>query len=140
MEQNGSVIIPTMRYKDALKAIEWLCKAFGFEKHLVVPGEHGTIVHAQLRFGNAMIMLGSENDNEYGKFVKTPNDLNEINTQTPYIIVEEIDDHYSRAIAEGAKIVLDIKDEGYGGRGYSCKDPEGYIWNFGSYNPWESKK
>jgi len=70
MEQNGSVIIPTMRYKNALKAIEWLCKAFGFEKHVVVPGENGTIVHAQLRFGNAMIMLGSENDNEYGKFVK----------------------------------------------------------------------
>ena len=67
---------------------------------------------------------------------KTPKDLNGINTQTPYIIVEEIDDHYSRAIAAGAKIVLDIKDEDYGGRGYSCQDPEGYIWNFGSYNPW----
>ncbi|MBT8294226.1 MAG: glyoxalase, partial [Eudoraea sp.] len=81
-------------------------------------------------------MLGSENDNEYGKFIKTPKDLNGINTQTPYIIVEEIDDHYSRAIAAGARIALDLKDEDYGGRGYSCQDPEGYIWNFGSYNPW----
>ncbi len=61
----------------------------------------------------------------------------ELSTQTPYIIVEEIDDHYRRAIAAGARIVLDIKDEDYGGRGYSCQDPEGYIWNFGSYNPWE---
>jgi len=140
MKQNGSVIIPTMRYKDALKAIEWLCKAFGFEKHLVVPGENGTIVHAQLRFGNAMIMLGSENDNGYGKFVKTPKDLNGFNTQTPYIIVEEIDEHYRGAIAAGAEIVLDIKDEEYGGRGYGCKDPEGYIWYFGSYNPWSNEK
>ncbi|MGB5693440.1 MAG: VOC family protein [Flavobacteriaceae bacterium] len=136
MEQNGSVIIPTMRYKDALKAIEWLCKAFGFEKHLVVPGENGAIVHAQLRFGNAMIMLGSENDNEYGKFLKTPKDLNGSNTQTPYIVVEEIDKHYQKAITGGAKIILGIKDEDYGGRGYSCQDPEGHIWNFGSYNPW----
>ena len=136
MKQNGSVIIPTMRYKDAPAAIEWLCNAFGFEKHLVVPGENETIAHAQLNFGNAMVMLGSEDDNEYGKFVKTPKDLNGINTQTSYIIVNAIDEHYSRAIAAGARIVLDIKDEDYGGRGYSCQDPEGYIWNFGSYNPW----
>lgn len=136
MEPNSAVIIPTMQYKDALNAIEWLCKAFGFEKHLVVPGAHGTVVHAQLRFGNSMIMLGSENDNEYSKLVKTPNDLNGFNTQAPYIVVEEIDDHYSRAISAGARMVLDIKDQDYGGRGYSCQDPEGYIWNFGSYNPW----
>jgi uncharacterized glyoxalase superfamily protein PhnB len=48
-----------MRYRDAPAAIEWLAKAFGFEKHLVVPGENGTIEHAQLTFGNGMIMLGS---------------------------------------------------------------------------------
>ena len=125
-----------MRYKDAPAAIEWLCSAFGFEKHLVVPGENGAIVHAQLSFGNAMIMLGSEIDNEYGKFVKTPKDLNGINTQSVYIIVEEIDEHYRRAINTGAEIIMDIKDEDYGGRGYSCQDPEGYIWNVGSYNPW----
>ena len=136
MNQNGSVIIPTMRYKDAPAAIEWLCNAFGFEKYLVVAGENETIAHAQLYFGNGMIMLGSENDNEYGKFVKTPKDLTGINTQTPYIIVKEIDEHYSRAIAAGARIVLDIKDQDYAGRGYSCQDPEGYIWSFGSYNPW----
>ena len=136
MKQNGSIVIPTIRYKDAPAAIEWLCNAFGFEKHLIVPGENETIAHAQLNFGNAMIMLGSEHDNEYGKFVKTPNDLNGINTQAPYIIVEEIDKHYQRAITGGAKIILDIKDEDYGGRGYSCQDPEGHIWNFGSYNPW----
>ncbi|MCP4978312.1 MAG: glyoxalase [Maribacter sp.] len=136
MKQIGSIIIPTMRYKDAPAAIEWLCSAFGFEKHLVVPGENGAIAHAQLSFGNAMIMLGSESDNEFGKYVRIPKDLDGINTQTVYIIVEEIDEHYRRAIDTGAEIIVDIKDEDYGGRGYSCQDPEGYIWNFGSYNPW----
>ena len=136
MERNGSVIIPTMRYKDAQAAIEWLCNTFGFEKHLIVPGENETIAHAQLKFGNSMIMLGSENQNEFGQFIKTPKDLNGMTTQVPYIIVEEIDDHYRSAVAAGARIVLDIKDEDYGGRGYSCQDPEGHIWSFGSYNPW----
>ena len=136
MKQKGSDIIPTMRYKDATEAIEWLCNAFGFEKHLIVTGENETITHAQLIFGNAMIMLGSENNNEYGKYIKSPKILHGINTQSPYIIVENIDEHYQRAFEAGAKIILKIKDEDYGGRGYSCQDPEGHIWNFGSYNPW----
>ncbi len=136
MKPTGSVIIPTLRYKDAPAAIEWLCKAFGFEKHLVVPGENGTIAHAQLSFGNAMIMLGSEKDNEYGQLLRTPKDLDGFNTQSPYIVVEGVDEHYQGAIAAGAELVIDIKDEDYGGRGYSCQDPEGYLWNFGSYNPW----
>jgi uncharacterized glyoxalase superfamily protein PhnB len=136
MKENKACIIPTMHYKNARTAIDWLCNAFGFEKHLIVEGENTTIAHAQLTYGDSMIMLSSEKDNEYGKFVKTPKDLNGINTQAPYIIVEEIDKHYQRAITSGAKIILDIKDEDYGGRGYSCQDPEGHIWNFGSYNPW----
>lgn len=136
MKQNGSVIIPTMRYKDALKAIEWLCKTFGFKTHLVVPGKNGTIAHAQLCFGNAMIMLGSEKDNEYGKLLSTPKELNGLNTYAPYIIVDNIDEHYNKAVQGGAEIVIKIKDEEYGGRSYTCRDQEGHIWNFGSYNPW----
>lgn len=136
MNATGSAIIPTLRYKDAPAAIDWLCNAFGFEKHLIVPGDHGSIAHAQLRYGNAMIMLGSENDTAYGKLLKTPRDLDGFNTQSPYIVVTDIDYHYQKAIAAGAEIALDIKDEDFGGRGYSCLDPEGHLWNFGSYNPW----
>ena len=59
-------MIPTLRYENAPAAIEWLCEAFGFEKHLVVPGEKGKIAHAQLVFGNGMIMLGSAGDDDFG--------------------------------------------------------------------------
>ena len=54
-----ATVIPVLRYRDAPAAIEWLCETFGFEKNLVVPNEDGTIAHAQLSFGNGMIMLGS---------------------------------------------------------------------------------
>ena len=54
-----ATIIPCLRYRDAPKAIEWLCRTFGFEKQLVVPNADGTIAHAQLSFGSGMIMLGS---------------------------------------------------------------------------------
>ena len=130
-----TTVIPTLRYQDAPAAIEWLCEAFGFEKHLVVPGEKGTIAHAQLVFGNGMIMLGSALDREFDKLQKPPNALGNVPSQSPYIILEDADKHYARAVAAGAEIVMDIKDEDHGGRGYSCRDPEGHLWNFGSYDP-----
>jgi len=40
--------------------------------------------------------------------------------------------------AAGAEVVIEIKDEDYGGRGCSCRDPEGNVWSFGSYDPWTS--
>jgi uncharacterized glyoxalase superfamily protein PhnB len=132
-------IIPCMRYHNAPAAIEWLCNAFGFEKHLVVPGDNNTIAHAQLRFGNGMIMLGSVHDDEFGQLMKTPRDFGGVGTQSPYVIVDDADTHYARAKAAGAKIVMDIKDEDYGGRGYSCSDIEGHLWSFGSYDPWQEQ-
>ena len=129
-------VIPTMRYQDAPAAIEWLCRAFGFEKHLVVPGESGTIAHAQLTFGNGMIMLGSAGDTDFDRLQKSPRDVGGVASQSPYIIVEDADVHYARAVAAGAEIVMDIKDQDHGGRAYSCRDPEGHLWNFGTYDPW----
>lgn len=134
---NSSVIIPTLKYQNAQSAIEWLCRSFGFEKHLIVQGENGSIAHAQLTFGNSMIMLGTLSNDEYGKLIETPKNLNGFNTQAPYIIVKNIDEHYRRAVQEGAEIVIEIKDEDYDGRGYTCRDLEGHLWNFGSYNPWK---
>lgn len=130
-------VIPTMRYRDAAGAIEWLCDAFGLERHMVVPGpQDGTIAHAQLVIGNGMIMLGSTFDDDFGKLQKPPIDVGGVGTQSAYVIVEDVDAHYARAVAAGAEIVMDIKDEDHGGRGYSCRDPEGHVWNFGSYDPW----
>ena len=128
-------IITSMRYRDAAAAIEWLCNAFGFTKHLIVPGPDGSIAHAQLVLGDGMIMLGSVADDDYGRMVKTPQEAGG-NTQCAYVVVDEIDGHYRRAMAAGAQIVMEIADQEYGGRLYSAKDPEGYLWNFGSYDPW----
>ena len=128
-------IIPSMRNHDAPAAIEWLCEAFGFEKHLIVPEENGAIAHAQLTLGNGMIMLGSARDDEFGGLVKVPADVG-IATQSAYFVVKEIDAHYQRAMDAGAEIVMEIADQDHGGRLYSTLDPEGHLWNFGSYDPW----
>jgi len=128
-------IIPAMRYRDAAAAIGWLCRAFGFEKHLVVADEKGGIANAQLTFGNGMIMLGSGHGGDYDRLITQPSDAGGV-TQAPYIVVADVDAHYARAKAAGAEIVIDIADQDYGGRLYVCRDPEGHVWNFGSYDPW----
>ncbi len=129
-------VVPTLRYRDAPAALEWLCKAFGFEKHLVVPGEGDTLAHAQLVFGNGMIMLGSAGDDDFGRLQKPPAAAGGVCTSSPYIIVEDADAHYERARGAGAEIVMPLVDHDYGGRGYTCRDPEGQLWSFGTYDPW----
>ena len=133
-----ATIIPCLRYRDAPKAIEWLCRTFGFEKQLVVPNADGTIAHAQLSFGNGMIMLGSvlEVETEFGRLIKQPDEIGGFETQSAYVVVSDADEIYARAKAAGAEIVIEIKDEDYGGRDFSCRDLEGHLWNIGTYDPW----
>lgn len=132
-----SSVMPAMRYRDAPAAIEWLCRVIGFEKHLVVPGPDGTIAHAQLALGGGMLMLGSVgNDSEYGSRIRQPDEIGGFETQSAYIVVADADAVLARAKTEGWTIVIDIKDEDYGGRGFSCMDPEGRLWNVGTFDPW----
>lgn len=133
-----ATIIPCLRYRDAPAAIEWLCQTFGFEKQLVVPNDDGTIAHAQLSFGNGMIMLGSvlKSETEFGRLIKQPDEIGGAETQSAYVVVSDADAVYVRAKAAGAEIVIEIKDEDYGGRDFSCRDLEGHLWNFGTYDPW----
>lgn len=132
-----ATLIPCLRYRDAPAAIEWLCTTFGFEKHMVVPGENNTILHAQLAFGNGMLMLGSADraGSEFDKLMKQPEDIGGAQTQTTYVVVADADAVYARVRRAEAQIVMDIKDEDYGGRGFTCRDPEGHIWSFGTYDP-----
>lgn len=135
-----ATIIPCLRYRDAPAAIEWLCRAFGFEKKAAYANDDGTIAHAELTFGNGMIMLSStQNDeSEWGNLIAQPDELKGKETQTPCVIVQDADAVHASAKAAGAQIVIDIKDEGYGGRGFCCRDLEGHIWYFGTYDPWET--
>lgn len=139
-KKTPACIIPCLRYRNAPAAIEWLCRAFGFNKHLVVPGKNETIAHAQLTFGNGMIMLGSVVDSEFGRLMKQPDEIGGAETQSAYVIAADADVVYGQAKAAGAEIVLAIKDEDYGGRGFTCRDLEGHLWTFGTYDPWDASR
>jgi hypothetical protein len=65
-----------------------------------------------------------------------PDEIGGVETQVCYLCVANARAHCKRAKAAGAVIVLDPEDEANRGRGYSCRDPEGHVWNFGTYDPW----
>jgi len=134
-KQTTATIIPALHYRDAHAAIDFLCRAFGFEKKAVYEDGQGAVAHAELTLGNGMIMLGSVKDTEYGRLLVRPREAGGV-TMSIYAVVADPDAHCARAKAAGAEITREPVTQDYGGRDYTCKDPEGHVWSFGTYDPW----
>jgi uncharacterized glyoxalase superfamily protein PhnB len=132
-----STVIPALRYRDAHKAIDWLVEALGFEKQAVYDGPDGSVMHAQLTFGNGMIMLGSaSNGGGWSKQMVQPDEIGMRETITTCLIVDDAAAMYASAKAAGAEIVQELAEMPYGGKAFGCRDPEGHLWSIGEYNPW----
>src|SRR5262245_55887622 len=112
-------LMPLVRYRDVPAAIDWLIRTFGFERGEVVADGDGSILYTQLFLGTARItiepaMAGAEAT--AGK------------EQSIYIVVSDVDAHYAKTCSSGAEIEFALRDFGQGGRGYSCRDCEDYVW------------
>jgi uncharacterized glyoxalase superfamily protein PhnB len=126
-------------YDDPRAAIEWLCKAFGFEKRLVVEGDDGTIVHSELTFGEGLVMVGGTgaktNREEWSASYSSPKSIGGKITGALAFFVDDSDAHHAVAVAHGAKIVREPTTNDYGDdywtdRSYGALDPEGHLWWF----------
>lgn len=131
----GSPLVPTLRYHDAPAAIDWLVDAFGFEVHRRYDDGDGGVAHAELTFGDGMVMLGSVTDNHHGTLVTTVRDAGRP-TSSPYLVVDDARAHHDRAVAAGAEVVTELHETDHGSTDYACLDPEGNLWNVGTYDPW----
>jgi uncharacterized glyoxalase superfamily protein PhnB len=115
-------------YVEPLKAYRWLEQAFGFEPHMLILDEAGNLVHSQMKFGDGMIMVGTE----WSESHRSPQNVGRINTQTVHVqLKDDLDAHCERARAAGAEIIAEPEDQFYGDRTYRARDPEGHIWTFG---------
>ncbi|MCE3286786.1 MAG: bleomycin resistance protein [Gaiellaceae bacterium] len=123
--------IAFLTYDDAEAAVDWLERAFGFERSSVHEA-NGKIAHAELRFDDGVVMLGPAGPNDFG--LKTPRELGAV-SQGVYLIVDDIAGQYDRARASGAEILRELADTDYGSREFMARDPEGNIWSFGTYRP-----
>lgn len=116
----------------------WLCAAFGFTARGVVQEAGGAIVSAQLVSGNGMVMLAPVGQSGFDELMKQPDEIGGAETQSCYFVVADSDAHYAAAMAHGAEIVLDLQSFENGGRGYLCRDLEGHLWSFGTFDPWRA--
>ena len=137
--KNTPTVIPTMQYHDANKAVIWLCEVFGFQPKTVFKDASEDVQHAELIFDNGMIMIGSRSATPFGQLIKTPQELNGVVNGCIYVVVKDADTHYQKAMAGGAEIVLELVEQSYGGKDYTCRDFEGYLWSFGTYDPFANE-
>ncbi len=125
MSTSHPSISSSIAYRDPRAAIAWLERAFGFEVAMLIETPDGAIAHSQLRFGDGVIMVGSEWDDDH----RSPASVEGKNTQSVHIQIEtDIDTHCERARAAGAHIHVEPETQFYGDRTYRCRDPEGHIW------------
>ncbi|WP_228022490.1 VOC family protein [Streptomyces acidicola] len=122
-------VCPTLLYRDAQTAITQLTEAFGFAKGAVYEGEDGMVLHAELTYGDGVVMLGSKGRG--GVFDAAMGD----GPAGVYVTVEDPDAHVERARQAGVEILREPTDQDYGSRDYMARDAEGNVWTFGTYAP-----
>ncbi|WP_405750120.1 VOC family protein [Streptomyces sp. NBC_01411] len=125
-----ATISPTLLYDDAKAAIRLLKDAFGFTEVAVYEDESGAVAHAELAYGDGMVMLGTRG--RKGVFAQAMAKGGPVGV---YVVIEDTDAHHRRAVEHGVEILMPPTDQDYGSRDYLARDPEGNIWSFGTYAP-----
>jgi len=125
--ENMPRISPYLYYEDVASALDWLSQAFGFRERHRIAGPGGKVVHAEMALADGVIMMGNP-----GPDYRNPKRLGQT-TQNIYVYVDDVEAHFQRAQAAGAKILEEPKDQFYGDRRYGAEDPEGHQWYFAQH-------
>ena len=127
-------ISSSLYYDDPKAAIDWLCRAFGFQLRLLVEGDGGKVEHSELTYGDGVVMVGGARHEGFA-YMRPPSQVGGGNTQNMMIYVDDVDAHCAHAREAGAVIAREPEDHDYGGdywadRGYEARDPGGHHWWF----------
>jgi uncharacterized glyoxalase superfamily protein PhnB len=126
-EKHVQRISPVLIYDDADKAIQFLTGAFAFTERAVHRTPEGAVAHAELEYLGEVIGLSDRGKGEQSVF--------DLGPCAVYVVVDDPDAHHDRAVAAGAEVVFPLTDQDYGSRDYAARDPEGFVWCFGTYAP-----
>lgn len=127
---SGTAVWPTLTFRDAHAMIAFLTEAFGFDKRAVYTrdSDENIVEHGELRWplgGGVMFGSAGKDDTPFGR--------REPGNDSIYLVCDDPDGLFARARAAGAEIVRELRDEDYGSRGFTARDPEGNLWSFGTY-------
>jgi PhnB protein len=122
-------VFPYLRTRNAAAAIEFYKQAFGAVEDFRLSEPSGRIGHAELKFGEAIVMLSDEYP-EYG--IHGPR--NSVPTgSSVHLHVDDVDAMTQKAVAAGAQLIMEPKDQFYGERSSKILDPFGHEWLLGSH-------
>lgn len=124
--------------ENAREAIAWYQRAFGFTVEIVVDAPDGSVMHSELRYGEAIVMVsegGPEREARFGAPLRSPKAVGGANTQGLFLYVDDVDAHCAQARAAGARVTYALTENDYGAdywrdRSYGCLDPDGHLWWF----------
>ena len=120
-------IWPALRYSDARPAIRHLVDVLGFVEKAAY-GEGDRVDHAELSWPEGGgVMLGSAS-REGSAIDQLPAGVGSV-----YVVTQDPDAVHRRVVAAGWRMPQDLREEDYGSRGFTCRDPEGVHWSFGTY-------
>lgn len=128
----------TLYCNDAREAIAWYGQAFGFTVEIVVDAPDGSVMHSELRYGEAIVMVSEGSAARAARFGvagRAPRLVDGVNTQALFLYVDDVDSHCAQARAAGARVTCEPTDNDYGAeywcdRSYACVDPDGHLWWF----------
>ena len=120
-------IVPQVPYQNIGAALSFLERAFGFLEIATsrLVGKDGVILHSLVEFGDGVIGIGSQG--AHGAL--SPKSAG-IESQYISVHVADVDAHYQRAVAAGARIAKELPDHFRGIRAYEALDLEGHRWRF----------
>jgi uncharacterized glyoxalase superfamily protein PhnB len=130
MTEIKTAVWPVLSYRDARAAIEFLSKAFGFEERAAYARDDDSSIveHAEMTWplgGGIMFGTAGKDDSPFGQRVP--------GNDSVYVVCDNPDELFERATGAGAELVRGLRDEDYGSRGFTVRDPEGNLWSFGTY-------
>ena len=117
-------VTPSLVIAGAAKAIEFYKKAFGAEEKSRFPAPNGTLMHAEIRIGDSIIMMGDEMPEQGGRGPKSLGG----SPVTLFIYQDNVDTAWKRAVDAGAKVIMPLTDQFWGDRGGCLEDPFGHNW------------
>jgi PhnB protein len=121
-------VTPYLIVKGAAKAIDYYKKVFGATEIMRMPGPNGTVMHAEIKIGDSVIMLADE---QQGNF-RSPEGLGG-SPVSLMVYVEDVDKTFKQAISSGAKETRAVQDQFYGDRSGNLVDPFGHVWTVATH-------
>jgi uncharacterized glyoxalase superfamily protein PhnB len=123
-------VTPMFMFKDARKAIEFYKRAFGAQERFAMPGPDGKgVMHAELRIGDSIIMMGEENPQEHCKSAETVGG----SPVSFYLYLENVDEAFRMALEAGAESRMPVEEMFWGDRAGTVQDPFGYSWTLATH-------